>query len=77
VATIAGVVWTIFTAPVQIQPSLKAWEEYASDLTRAQVHVGQKAVPLQIESGPQAEEVPDAEVVDDDKHDGQAADAPG
>ena len=77
VAAIAGVAWTIFTAPVQIKPALKEWEGYARELTPAQVHVVQKAAPLQIESGPQAEEVPDAEVVDDDEHDGQAADASG
>ena len=76
VAAIAGVAWTIFTAPVQIKPALMEWEGYARELTPAHVHVVQKTAPLQIESGPQAEEVPDAEVVDDDEHDGQAADAP-
>jgi hypothetical protein len=64
VFAIAGVVWTIFTAPVQIQPALQAWEGFVHELTPAHVHVVPQAAPLQLESGPQAEEVLDGEALD-------------
>jgi hypothetical protein len=79
VVAIAGVAWTIFTAPVQIKPALKEWEGYARELTPAHVHVVQQPAPLQIESGPQAEEVLDAELMDADEvvgDDGQASASP-
>ena len=59
----AGVIWTIFTGGGQIQPSLEAWEGYAHELTPAHVHIAEPA-PLQIESGLQAEDVLNGEVVD-------------
>ncbi len=72
VFAIAGVVWTIFTVPAQIQPALQAWEGFAHELTPAHVHVVPQAAPLQLESGPQAEEVLDGEALDATEDVGQA-----
>jgi hypothetical protein len=58
--------------PAQIQPALQAWEGFAHELTPAHVHVVPQAAPLQLESGPQAEEVLDGEALDATEDVGQA-----
>ena len=60
------------TAPAQIQPALQAWEGFVHELTPAHVHVVPQAAPLQLESGPQAEEVLDGVALDATEDVGQA-----
>lgn len=60
----AGIIWSIFTFPASVQPSIEAWEGYARQLSAGPAHVA-PAVLHQAEVAGDAEEVVDAEVLMD------------
>lgn len=77
VVATAGVIWTMVSVPVQVQPTIEAWHVYSQGLTPAHVHALQPG-PLLLESGPRIAEPPDDEVVDAVEVDaGQTAEGSG